>query len=204
MKEEESNFKDIQDLFNGVLNGKTAKGGPTESEQLSALEKKAKASFEDYDSRIVPGHSGNYKYPQATYSKRIKENDYVRMYGEGSGPFVTLYASKHKRKWVRNLSNKFKTWKAERKGINYIFHKNKDKESIQELVAIRKQAPKKEFKTPYQITSLENMFKDLAKERETLKQTNKTMLDDLNKLKKKRLKKRITYYIPRIKFRAKK
>ena len=145
-----------------------------------------------------------YKYNNTFSAKRIKENDFVRMYGEGSGGFVTIFPSSLKRKWMRTVIDKFRMWNAERVGKNYIFHKRYNKEELQERAFIRKKNPKPIYQTPREITSLENMFKDMAKERETLKDANKVFKKDLEELKKKRLKKRMTIYIPRIKFRPNK
>lgn len=158
----------------------------------------------EYSAKKQPKKKDPYEYNNAFSVKRIKENDFVRMYGEGSGGFVTIFPSRLKRKWMRNAIDKFRMWKAERTGKNYIFHKRHNKEELQERAFIRNKNPKPTYQTPREITSLENMFKDLAKERETLKDANKVFKKDLEELRKKRLKKRMTIYIPRIKFRPKK
>ena len=198
MKEKESELKNILKLFSEV-------GINLEQEQdeLNSLAARVKSELPNYNERMKSTQDIRNQYHGGT-SKRIKENDYIRIYGEGTGAFVTIYPCKNKYKWVRNLKNKFAIWKAERAGKNYIFHKLRDKKSTQDFACIQKPRPNKEFETPSQITSLENMFKDLAKEREVLKNANKAFKIDMDKLKKKSFKKRATLYIPKIVFRSKK
>jgi len=198
LKEEESELKKLQELFNG-----TGTDLKQEQDELNSLAARVKSELPNYNERIKSTQDIRYQYHRGT-SKRIKENDYIRIYGEGAGGFVTIYPCKNKYKWVRNLKDKFAIWKAERAGKNYIFHKLRDKKSTQDFACIQKPRPNKEFETPSQITSLENMFKDLAKEREVLKNANKAFKTDMDKLKKKRFKQRATLYILKIVFRSKK
>lgn len=171
-------------------------------EQLKKVDAKVKIALQGYGERIETTQNIKRKH-YVRVNKRIKENDYVRIYGEGKGAFVTIYPSKNKFKWLRAIINKTSLWLAEKNGKNYIFHKLKNKENLQNYASIKqlKQQKREQYKTPRQITSLEKMFKDLAEEREALKNANAKAVKDIRKLKEKRFKNRITFYIPRFKFR---